>query len=109
MDFCATEAPGLLEMYDINTTPERQGLLFMHQNQGKVPEMVEKASAFMCGLYQSLEFRIDHLDLRWKEYCLISINIKMAVNVYAEALSSKAISSMELIFCAEKKNSIKGL
>lgn len=69
----------------------------MPKNQRKVPEMVENASAFMCGLYQSLEFRTDYLGLRWKEYCLIlilSINIKMAANIYAEMLSSKSMFSM---------------
>lgn len=76
----------------------------MPKNQGKVPEMVENASAFMCGLHQSLEFRIE-LGLRWKEYCLIlmlSINIKLASNIHAEMLSSKSMSSIEFILCTEK-------
>ena len=69
--------------------------------------MVENTSAFMCGLYQSLEFRIDHVGLRWKEYCLIlmlSINIKLEANIYAEMLSSKSMSSIEFILCTEKKS-----
>ena len=84
----------------------------MPKNQGKVPEIVENASAFMYGLYQSLEFRIDYLGLRWKEYCLIlilSINTKMAANIYAEMLSSKSMSSVEFILCTEKQSLLKAL